>query len=318
MDGDSLTEVRATLRQLFASEPPDLMSALTELGWQEIVHDDPAAATSTLFEEQGRQRATSAALDSVVLAQLGDTQSATVVWPHPDDGDRPSSWLADDRTVVISGLAIRVPDASVAIPTESGLVTADAGSLSIRQLAGIDPSAGWVSVTGRATVVAVHSRTWADTVAAAQRAVASEIVGVSQAILAMAVDHVSARTQFGRAIGSFQSVRHRLAEAYTAIAAAQAAIEAAWEWPTPWVSAVAKAIAGNAHAETARHAMQVCGGMGLSWEYDLHRYVRRGYALDALLGSAAVIARRQGMALATGINPLPVGDVVAPIVAQGD
>ncbi|WP_319449733.1 MULTISPECIES: acyl-CoA dehydrogenase family protein [unclassified Mycobacterium] len=312
MDGDSLTDVRATLRHLFASEPPDLISALADLGWQEIVRDDPATATSALFEEQGRQRATSAALDSVVLAQVDELPATTVVWPHPDDGDRPSSWLADDETVVISGLALRAPDASVAVPTESGLVTADTGTLLVRHLDGIDPTAGWVNVSGRATVVAVHPCSWADTVSAAQRALASEIVGVSQATLAMAVEHVSARTQFGRAIGSFQSVRHRLAEAYTAIAAAEAVIKAAWEWPTPWASAAAKAIAGRAHSDTARHAMQVCGGMGLSWEYDLHRYVRRGYALDALLGSASVIARKQGTALATGTNPLPVGGILPP------
>jgi hypothetical protein len=286
------------------------MSALSELGWQEIVRDDPAAATSTLFEEQGRQRVTSAALDRIVLAGAGDSPAAAVVWPHPDQGERPSSQLSDDGTATISGLALRLPVADVVVPTERGLVTANVGSLTIRPVAGIDPAAGWVSVTGRATAAAVHPGTWADTAAAAQRALASELVGVSQVILTMAVEHVSARTQFGRAIGSFQSVRHRLAEAHTAIKAAQAAIEAAWEAPTPWASAVAKAIAGGAHADAARHAMQVCGGMGLSWEYDLHRYVRRGYALDALLGSAAVISRRHGSALAAGTSPPPVGSVL--------
>jgi len=315
MDTESLTEVRATLRQLFASGPEDLIAALALLGWHEIVRDDPAAATSALFEEQGKQRVGSSALDSLVLAEADDLSTTTVVWPHPDDGDRPSSWLSSDQTVVISGLTLRPPTAAVAAPTDNGLVVANVADLSIRKVEGIDLTPGWFSVTGRTPVIAIRDRPFDDTVSAAQRAVASEIVGVSEAILEMACKHVSARTQFGRAIGSFQSVRHRLAEAFTAIAAARAAIGAAWEWPSPWASAAAKAIAGNAHAQTARHAMQVCGGMGLSWEYDLHRYVRRGYALNVLLGSDSVITRRQGLALATGTNPPPVGNVLSPNAA---
>jgi acyl-CoA dehydrogenase-like protein len=312
VDAGTLAEVRSTLRELFASDPSDLTSALSELGWQEIIRDDPAAAMSSLFEEQGRQRATSAALDDIVLAATAAPHTAAVVWPHPGDGELTSSRLSDDGTVAVTGLAFRVPAADVLVPTDRGLVTANGDSLTIRRVAGIDPAAGWVSVTGRADAAAVHPCSWADIAATAQRALASEIVGVSQAILAMAVEHVSARTQFGRAIGSFQSVRHRLAEAHTAIMAAEAAIQAAWGSPGPWASAAAKAIAGTAHADAARHAMQVCGGMGLSWEYDLHRYVRRGYALDALLGSAAVITRRQGSALAAGTSPPPVGNVAAP------
>jgi hypothetical protein len=317
MDSEGLAEVRATLRQLLASQPADLVGALANLGYQEIVHDDPAAVTSILFEEHGKQRMSSAVLDSLVLAQVDGAASATVVWPHPDDGDRPSSWLSDDRTLVVSGLALRAPNASIAVPTESGLVVADVTELSIRDLDGIDPIASWVRVTGKTPVATIHDCSWQDMVSPARRALASEIVGVSKTILTMACEHVSARTQFGRAIGSFQSVRHRLAEAYTAIAAAEAAIEAAWEWPTPWASAAAKAIAGSAHADTARHAMQVCGGMGLAWEYDLHRYVRRGYALNVLLGSTSVIARQQGLALATGTNPPLVGNVVAAAAIAG-
>jgi hypothetical protein len=312
MDSDSMIEVRKSLHHVFESQPKDLLSALVSLGWDEIVRADPAAATSALFEEQGRHRAASAALDHVLLARLGTPLSATVIWPHPRGGERPSSELNDDTSVAISGLALRHPGATVLVPTEKGLVSANTGELSIRPIDGIDPSAEWVSVTGRTAVLSTFPTSWVDSVAVAQLAVASELVGLSQTILQMATEHVSTRTQFGRAIGSFQSVRHRLAESFTAIAAAKGAIEAAWEWPTPWASATAKAISGTAHAETARHAMQVCGGMGLSWEYDLHRYVRRGYALNALLGSTSVIARMQGLAITAGTLPPMVGSVLAP------
>ncbi len=137
-------------------------------------------------------------------------------------------------------------------------------------------------------------------VAAAHRALASELLGLSRGALALAVRHVSDRTQFGRPIGSFQAVRHRLAEAYAWAAGTEALVEAAWEDRSRRSAATAKAHAGHTHALVVRHGMQVSGAMGLTWEYDLHRYVRRGFLLNVVLGSSDTLAGWIATELLTG------------------
>jgi alkylation response protein AidB-like acyl-CoA dehydrogenase len=119
--------------------------------------------------------------------------------------------------------------------------------------------------------------------------------------LTLAQDHVSARRQFGHTIASFQTVRFRLAEAWTWLTAAAAVADAAWGDDTVTAALVAKAYAGQAHRDAVAHCTQVCGAMGVTWEHALHRYVRRGFVLDALLGSADELASRLGAdALAGG------------------
>src|SRR5690606_6328656 len=108
--------------------------------------------------------------------------------------------------------------------------------------------------------------------------------GNAGAMLDLAVEHVTHRTQFGRPIGSYQSVRHRLADAYAQVEAARELVAVAWESRTPWDAKVAKAYAGWAAETTAGACMQVCGATGLTLEHELGRYVARARVLDALYG----------------------------------
>jgi alkylation response protein AidB-like acyl-CoA dehydrogenase len=128
---------------------------------------------------------------------------------------------------------------------------------------------------------------WCDVEWRARLAIASELVGVAHRIVDLAAAQVSTRRQFGRPIASNQAVRFRLAEAYVEMVGAQALIAAAWQDRSPAAARWAKAAAGSAHDAVAKHAMQVCGAIGLSEEHPLPRLVRRGMALDALLGSAS-------------------------------
>lgn len=306
LDIDTLTLLRGSLRELLESGPHDIAGSLSELGWDEVVADDPAAATTALFEEQGAACVATRALDGVVTAMLGLSGATAVVWPLVTSGSGPSSAL-DGGALDVRGIALRGGLAEVVVPTADGLVTADGGALDVRPVDGIDPDAGWVHVSGRVAAGAQIDGSWTDLAAAAQRALASELVGVCRGTLALATAHVTTREQFGRPIGSYQSVRHRLAEAHAAIAGAAALTASAWADGRAEAAAGAKAVAGWAQADVARHAMQVSGAMGLSWEHDLHRYVKRGYALDALLGSARMLARQQGAALLAGLDPPRVG-----------
>ena len=113
------------------------------------------------------------------------------------------------------------------------------------------------------------------------------------------------RTQFGRPIGQFQAVRHRLADTLVAIEAADAALDAAWlgddlrlggTWPRPWPDAGART--------AARHSQQVLAGIGFTTEHDLHDYVRRTLVLDQLLGAARTLTSHLGHhILSTGTLP---------------
>jgi alkylation response protein AidB-like acyl-CoA dehydrogenase len=113
-------------------------------------------------------------------------------------------------------------------------------------------------------------------------------------MLELARDHAINRIQFGRPIAAFQAVRHRLADSLVAVAAAEAVVDAAWEEPTAYPAAMAKAITGRSSRTVARHAQQVLAGMGFTKEHAFHRYYRRVLALDQLLGSTAEISTALG------------------------
>ena len=153
------------------------------------------------------------------------------------------------------------------------------------RLVGMAGDSGWrrVRVHGRC---GADLGSWTAVERRARLAVASELVAVTQRILDVAADQVSTRRQFGRPIGANQSVRFRLAEGFAEVAGARALVAAAWEDGSPDASVWAKTVAGATHDSVAKHALQVCGAIGLSDEHPLPGLVRRGFSLDALLGNA--------------------------------
>ena len=148
-------------------------------------------------------------------------------------------------------------------------------------------------------------------VAAAHRALAAELGGVCDAALALVVEHTTTRRQYGRPIGSFQAVRHRLAEAQVAVAAAQdvlgVAIAAAGQDDGGgWSARIAKITAGRAQAETMRSLVQFFGALGVTQESPVHRYVNRAATLDALYGGHRHLTERLGRDLLDGAPLEPV------------
>ena len=122
---------------------------------------------------------------------------------------------------------------------------------------------------------------------------AATMVGASQRILELALDHVRSRHQFGVPIGSFQAVKHMLVDVYIAIERARAlchfaALTLAEDDDRRTMAAsMAKAAAGDCQRIAAQHGVQVFGGLGFTWENDLHLFVRRAKAGELLLGSTA-------------------------------
>ena len=140
--------------------------------------------------------------------------------------------------------------------------------------------------------------------AAGRQALGWWLVGAGRAMLSLARQHALDRSQFGRAVASFQAIRHRLAETLVAIEGAEATLVAAAAEPDDLSFLLAKAAAGQAALTAARHCQQVLGGIGFTAEHELHRHVKRALVLDAMLGSSRELTREAGKALrARGFAP---------------
>jgi acyl-CoA dehydrogenase len=130
--------------------------------------------------------------------------------------------------------------------------------------------------------------------AAVSRALlAAEQTGGAQRCLDMTVDYAKSRIQFGRAIGSFQAVKQRLAEMLIQVesarsaAAAAAAAAAAGDAELEHIAAVAALTCGEAYTWVTAQTVQLHGGIGFTWEHDAHLYFKRARASALLLGSAS-------------------------------
>ncbi|MEU4613443.1 acyl-CoA dehydrogenase family protein [Streptomyces umbrinus] len=116
---------------------------------------------------------------------------------------------------------------------------------------------------------------------------AAEAVGAADRVLERTVEYVKQREQFGRAIGSFQAVKHRLADLYVQVQAARsAAYYAAWATSTgeERVGGLALAQALEALRITASEAVQLHGGIGFTWEHEAHLYFKRAAGDELLFG----------------------------------
>ncbi|WP_280389696.1 acyl-CoA dehydrogenase family protein [Nocardia wallacei] len=135
--------------------------------------------------------------------------------------------------------------------------------------------------------------------AAGRRALGWWLLGTGHAMLTLARRHALERKQFGRAIASFQAVRHRLAETLVALEGAEATLAHA---DTDLGALLAKAAAGRAALITARHCQQVLGGLGFTAEHTLHRHIRRTLVLDGLLGSTRELTHAAGTHIRTSAS----------------
>ena len=135
---------------------------------------------------------------------------------------------------------------------------------------------------------------------------AAEQTGGSRALLDAAVEHAKTRIQFGQPIGRFQGVKHKLADmAVRTDMAAAAAAWAAWQPPGTEAARLGTAVAGaycsGAYLETALDAIQVHGGMAITWEHHAHRYLRRARADAAVLLPPREHRRQLEAIIGTGI-----------------
>ncbi|MBO3737881.1 acyl-CoA dehydrogenase family protein [Actinoplanes flavus] len=130
-------------------------------------------------------------------------------------------------------------------------------------------------------------------------ALAVEQTGTAERALELTVDHVRARHQFGRPIGSFQVLQHRLAEAYIRVQASRSAANAALTTGGA-EAAIAKVHCSETLRAVAAEMVQMHGGLAITWEHDAHLYLRRAWASARLFGRPSEHVTRLAPALLDG------------------
>jgi len=285
---------------------PEVWSGLAELGVTGLLVPEAFGGAgmgmvdiAVVAEEMGRALAPSplAATWAAKLLHPGlEGRGAVAQWDADGSADpeRPTLRAQDGR---LTGTKIAVPNADVAdtiVVTAAGgrHFAVPAGDAAIEPARALDPTRPLFTVrldgAPGEELSGDFSRAWHAIAVMA----AAESVGVAARVTGMAVDYAKERKQFGRAIGSYQAVSHACAQMFLATEGARAVTYwAAWALDHDPEAArqaayCAKAYASDAAVNAARSALQVHGGIGFTWEHDLHLYLKRAEANAHAYGDA--------------------------------
>jgi len=262
-----------------------------------------------LAEEAGRHVAALPLLASIGLAVpailAGGSAGQKARLPRLAAGDLVASFVeaAPGTTWIdgaLTGAALHVPHGAradlfvVAVGENAVLVERDAPGLTVTPFTSMDQTRPYARLDFGA-VSAEPLAEPAAALAAARRTgalvIAADALGGAQACLDRTVAYAQERVQFGRAIGSFQAVKHRLADMMVAVEQARSAVYwaacAIDEGSDEAAFAVhaAKAFACDTYSDAAGEMIQLHGGIGFTWEHDAHLYFKRARSNRSLLGT---------------------------------
>jgi alkylation response protein AidB-like acyl-CoA dehydrogenase len=230
--------------------------------------------------------------------------AAGLVIQHAGSDEQKKRWLpgiasgSERGTVawVRNGAAALVPDADsasvIVLLDGSSATVVEAGSASVEKLDTIDSTRSYCRVEAGDGGESLDAADPSEALAPIATAVSAELVGLAQRCMEMAVDYAKERQQFGRPIGAYQGVSHRCAQMLLEVESARSAtLYAAWcsdnePESQDLASSMAKAYASDAGWRVSSSALQVHGGIGFTWEHDLHFFLKRAKADGHLYGSA--------------------------------
>lgn len=267
------------------------------------------AEAAVVLEELGRELTPSPMLSSVVavsaLLVTGDAEACARLLPPVAAGENSLSLIMelgagstecrstkphDQHTVDVTGVAEFVLDGmtadTVLVAAGPALVEVNAADLVRTLVPSLDESRRYASalfdgVPGRC--LGTVDRAALDNVACA--ALSAEQVGAAARALDRTVAYSLQRVQFGRPIGSFQALAHRMADLHVLVESARSAAWAAVNAPgDALLAAVAKVHCSEAFTTVAGEMIQLHGGIAITWEHDAHRYLRRAYNDARLFG----------------------------------
>jgi alkylation response protein AidB-like acyl-CoA dehydrogenase len=312
MDEHELTLLNETLMGLAQAGHESLTVSLDAFGWSDVLAAEPQAAISSLFEAQGRTGTWSSAFHDVMaadVARFGLEGAVTVVLPRPNSLVAGTSWKATGADV--RGILLGPRDDSsmlvVAVKSEDErdfLAAVDPGALNVARRNGLDPGLGVHEVSGQVDKLLVlaegveASAWWERSLARGRLALCHQMVAALYVMIEQARLHVSERVQFGRYVGTFQAVRHKLVEAFVAATAAECSTATAWEAEDFSLATVtAKVTTGKAVTLTTAHTQQLLAGIGFTAEHPYHRFMKRTLVLERILGSSVELAPELGRQL---------------------
>ena len=285
-----LDDLRAAVRDVLTThapvrtDDPTVWKRLsTDMGLTSLPTEGaPLAWTAAVLEETGRVLLNAPLLPSLVastaLLGLGDDQHL--------------AGLADGSVtaaLVLDGRLDQVPYAEGAsillVARDDELFVVD--DFTTEPLEALDqsrPQAHVTATTGRSVGSAVHARDLE------RIAIAAECVGASTRVLELVVEHLLVRTQFGRPLGSFQALRHRVADLTVSVEAATSTTWYAAGEPEDLtvVAPLARALASEAFVEVTGQSIQLFGGIGFTWEHDAHLYFKRAWTTALLSDNKAL------------------------------
>lgn len=153
----------------------------------------------------------------------------------------------------------------------------------------MDPTRRLARVTAQTTAPLGADPGIADTAAIL---LAVEQIGAATRCLELTVDYTKERVQFGRPIGSFQALKHRMADLYVAVQSARAVVNDAIAEPSTTSAALARIAASEALSTVAAEGIQLHGGIAITWEHDMQLYFKRAHGSSQLFGPPREHLRR--------------------------
>jgi alkylation response protein AidB-like acyl-CoA dehydrogenase len=277
------------------------------------------AELQIVAHELGRELAPSPFLGSAVLATAlltrcggeeflpalaAGRRTATVAFAGETFDDRPLT-VTDG---LVHGTARYVLDGDtadllLAVTADGGLFEVDPARARRRHTPTMDPTRRLAEIEFDAVParpVATDVRVALDRALDVTRAVlAAEQAGAAARALEITVEYTKNRIQFGRPIGSFQALKHRMADMYVLVESARSAAFAAGvaldsrEPDADVAVAAAKVYCSEAFSQVAAEMIQLHGGIGITWEHDAHLYFKRAHGSAQLFGDpASQLARR--------------------------
>ena len=344
-DDIDLEELRASIRDVLdveasgervhrhydsgAAFDPALAQTVAALGWTALALPERDGglelgfgAAALLYEELGRGPAPIPMLPTLLSAEAiakGGDDAQRAAWLPPFAGgeqfaavvlDPPTGLTAqDDRLSGNCGLVADGAGASlflVALDDQrAALIAAGAPGVAIERQPAIDRtrSLALLSLDGaqyESLPIDLDSLR-----AHASLAVACDSIGGAAAILERTIEYLKVRVQFGRPIGSFQALKHRIANHQLALEVARAMVTRvvalhAGGHGAAGIAALARVNATETYAAIADDAIQLHGGIGFTWEHDCHHYLKRARMNEMLHGNAETLLDRAAIAL-TGV-----------------
>ncbi|MBM2823740.1 MAG: hypothetical protein HW413_2486, partial [Thermoleophilia bacterium] len=276
--------LREQAREFLGANPEPTWKQLAELGWTGVsIAEEQGGVELTfveeavLFEELGRAlyRGPYFSTIALTLPALPDDLRAEVA-----SGE--TSW-----TLALGPLVPALESADrIAIVGGDGIFELEGGEREILTTNDESRPLGVVR-GGEAGRRLADATVLTEIEARSQTALALEACGIARRALEYAIEYASTREQFGKKIGVYQAVSHPLADAYTRLELSRSlALWAAWcvatgDPQTPLAAAAAKSSAAESAVAVCETSIQVLGGIGFTWEHELHRLYKRALGIES-------------------------------------